>query len=121
MWLADDGDSLRQPRCRAPPSCAQFIPAAAVVAPTDEGKAMDEFVNRLSRFRGQALKHQKALFERWTTEDQSPRALMISCADSRALNGRTGEFELVDDEEAPVAVAPTPRLVDSNSHRMAAE
>jgi carbonic anhydrase len=46
---------------------------------------MDEFVDRLSRFRGEVLRNQKALYERLATQGQSPKALMISCADSRVV------------------------------------
>ena len=46
---------------------------------------MEEFVDRLSRFRGEVLKNQKALYQRLATDGQSPKALMISCADSRVL------------------------------------
>ena len=46
---------------------------------------MDEFVDRLSRFKAQVLTSQKALYERLATHGQSPKALMISCADSRVV------------------------------------
>ncbi len=46
---------------------------------------MDDFVGRMSRFRGQALPEQQALYARLATKGQSPKALMISCADSRVV------------------------------------
>jgi carbonic anhydrase len=46
---------------------------------------MEEFVDRLSRFRCDVLRNQKALYERLATQGQSPKALMISCADSRVV------------------------------------
>jgi carbonic anhydrase len=46
---------------------------------------MDEFLSRLSRFRGQVLPAQQALYQRLAHDGQSPKALMISCADSRVV------------------------------------
>jgi len=46
---------------------------------------MDEFIDRLFRFRGEVFPVQKALYERLASDGQSPKALMISCADSRVV------------------------------------
>ena len=46
---------------------------------------MDEFFGRVSRYRGQVLPAQQALYERLASDGQSPKALMISCADSRVV------------------------------------
>lgn len=46
---------------------------------------MDEFIDRLSRFRGQVFPAHQALYQRLATHGQSPKALMISCADSRVV------------------------------------
>ncbi|OYX32509.1 MAG: carbonic anhydrase [Caulobacterales bacterium 32-69-10] len=44
---------------------------------------MDHFLDRIARLKDQALPAQQALYERLATHGQSPKALMISCADSR--------------------------------------
>jgi carbonic anhydrase len=44
---------------------------------------MDQFLDRITRLKAQALPAQQALYERLATHGQSPKALMISCADSR--------------------------------------
>jgi carbonic anhydrase len=46
---------------------------------------VDEFIDRLSRFRGQVFPAHQALYQRLATDGQSPKALMISCADSRVV------------------------------------
>jgi carbonic anhydrase len=46
---------------------------------------MDEFFGRMSRYRGQVLPAQQALYERLASDGQTPKALMISCADSRVV------------------------------------
>jgi carbonic anhydrase len=46
---------------------------------------VDEFIDRLFRFRGQVFPAHKALYQRLASDGQSPKALMISCADSRVV------------------------------------
>jgi carbonic anhydrase len=46
---------------------------------------MDQFLDRMARLRGQVFPTQQALYERLATHGQSPKALMISCADSRVV------------------------------------
>ncbi|MCW5624498.1 MAG: carbonic anhydrase [Burkholderiales bacterium] len=46
---------------------------------------MDNLLDRAARFRGQIFPRQSALYRRLATDGQSPKALMISCADSRVV------------------------------------
>ncbi|WP_245620108.1 carbonic anhydrase [Phenylobacterium immobile] len=46
---------------------------------------MDEFFGRMSRFQGQVFPAKQALYEQLAKDGQSPKALMISCADSRVV------------------------------------
>lgn len=46
---------------------------------------MDEFLCRVAHFRGQVFPRQSALYQRLVSDGQNPKALMISCADSRVI------------------------------------
>lgn len=46
---------------------------------------MEHVLERAARFRGQGFPERRALYERLVRDGQSPRALMISCADSRVV------------------------------------
>lgn len=46
---------------------------------------MDNILDRASRFRGDIFEKESALYRRLATDGQSPKALMISCADSRVV------------------------------------
>ena len=46
---------------------------------------MDHVLERAARFRGQVFPAQSALYGRLASDGQSPKALMISCADSRVV------------------------------------
>ena len=46
---------------------------------------MEPFLERAALFRGQIFPAQSALYERLASHGQSPKALMISCADSRVV------------------------------------
>jgi carbonic anhydrase len=46
---------------------------------------LDHVLERAARFRGQVFPAQSALYERLASDGQSPKALMISCADSRVV------------------------------------
>ena len=46
---------------------------------------MEQFLERAALFRGQVFPAQSALYERLASHGQSPKALMISCADSRVV------------------------------------
>jgi carbonic anhydrase len=44
---------------------------------------VDNILDRASRFRGEIFERESALYQRLVSDGQSPKALMISCADSR--------------------------------------
>lgn len=46
---------------------------------------LEHVLERAARFRGQVFPAQSALYERLASHGQSPKALMISCADSRVV------------------------------------
>jgi carbonic anhydrase len=46
---------------------------------------LEQFLERAALFRGQVFPAQSALYERLASHGQSPKALMISCADSRVV------------------------------------
>lgn len=46
---------------------------------------MDDILSRATRFQGHVFPRQQALYRRLATDGQSPKALMISCADSRVV------------------------------------
>lgn len=46
---------------------------------------MDHVLERAALFRGQVFPSQSALYERLASDGQNPKALMISCADSRVV------------------------------------
>ena len=46
---------------------------------------MDHVLERAARFRDQVFPQQQALYQRLASHGQSPKALMISCADSRVV------------------------------------
>ena len=46
---------------------------------------MDHVLERAAQFRGKVFPQQSALYRRLASDGQSPKALMISCADSRVV------------------------------------
>lgn len=46
---------------------------------------MDNILDRAGRFRGEVFERESALYQRLVSDGQSPKALMISCADSRVV------------------------------------
>lgn len=46
---------------------------------------MDNILDRAGRFRGEIFQRESALYQRLAHEGQDPKALMISCADSRVV------------------------------------
>lgn len=46
---------------------------------------MDNILHRAGRFRGEIFERESALYQRLAHEGQDPKALMISCADSRVV------------------------------------
>ena len=46
---------------------------------------MDNILDRAGRFRGEVFERESALYKRLVSDGQSPKALMISCADSRVV------------------------------------
>lgn len=47
--------------------------------------AFDDVARGVARFRGEVFPRQKSLYQRLIRDGQKPRALMISCADSRVI------------------------------------
>ncbi|APH55219.1 Carbonic anhydrase [Granulibacter bethesdensis] len=56
-----------------------------IVQDSTGDRPMDTFISGMARFRGEVFPQNRALYEKLAREGQQPKALMISCADSRVI------------------------------------